>query len=147
MSRAGVWARYRGHRGPDRGRGPRHLGVARRVATRRIFRFPTTMQVTPWSERVKGPAGLMLDSVFEWTGKTEGQHTLALTVAEPLLPANKAEDYREFVNRARNLNGISFVVPFKGDKMAAAQKSAGWITWTVWILIVGGLAMARTLGG
>jgi hypothetical protein len=60
-----------------------------------------------------------------------------------LLPANKAEDYREFVNRARGLNGISFPVPYKGDKMAPAQKGAGWLTWTVWILIIAGLALTR----
>lgn len=147
LSRDDVVGPQLGDIGPDRRREPLQLGVARRVATRRIFRFPTTIQVTPWSERVKGPAGLMLDSVFEWTGKTEGLHTIALTIAEPLLPASKAEEYREFVTRARNLNGISFVVPYRGDKMAPAQQSAGWVTWTVVLVVLAGLAFVRAVTG
>lgn len=133
--------------GPDRRREPLQLGIARRIATTRIFRFPTTMQITPWRETVKGPAGLVLDSAFEWTGRTEGRHSLSLTVGEPLLPANKAEDYREFVNRARGLNGVSFVVPFKGDKMAPAQKNAGWVTWTITAVVLAGLAFVKFANG
>lgn len=146
VSRDDVVGPQLGEIGPERRREPLQLGVARRVATRRIFRFPTTVQISPWSERVKGPAGLMIDSVFEWTGKTEGMHSIALTVPEPILPASRAEDYREFMTRALNLNGITFVIPYKGDRMQPAQRSAGWLTWTIWLVIVGGL-VARAVSG
>lgn len=132
--------------GPDRRREPLQLGLARRVTTTRILRFPTTVQITPWRIGLDGPAGLRLDSAFEWTGRTEGRHTLALTVGEPVLSAARGEDYRDFLSRARNLNGISFVVPFKGGKMAKADKGPGWVTWAVWIGIVIVLAAARLLG-
>jgi hypothetical protein len=40
--------------GPDRRREPLQLGVARRVAVTRVFRFPMPIQISPWSSN--GPA-------------------------------------------------------------------------------------------
>ncbi len=119
--------------GPDHRREPLQLGLARRIATTRTLKFPVTVQITPWQERVSGPAGLTLDSAFEWRSGCEGVHQIALTVAEPVLPSKRAADYRDFVSRARGMNGISFVVPFKNDRMTAVRNGRpNGLSWLIW---------------
>lgn len=132
--------------GPDRRREPLQLGLARRVTTTRILRFPVPTQITPWRVALDGPCGLRLDSAFEWTGGAEGRHTLELTVGEPVLPAARGEDYRAFLTRARNLNGISFPVPYKGGKMVRAGPRVSWYGWAIWLLIVAVIFAARLAG-
>lgn len=132
--------------GPDRRREPLQLGLARRVKTTRILRFPVRLPITPWRAALDGPGGLLLDSAFEWTGRTEGRHTLELTVGEPVLPANRGEDYRAFLTRARNLNGISFPVPYKGGKMAGSRTGVRWLGWAIWLLIVASFLAVRLAG-
>lgn len=134
--------------GPDRRREPLALGTPRRVQTTRIFRLPTTLQVTPWHERIQGPVGLDLVTRFEWTSKTEGVQTLALTVPEPAVPAARTEAYREFLAQARANNGVTLLIPYKGDKMSAAEGGgAGWRTWTIWGVVIVVLALARLFTG
>lgn len=134
--------------GPERRREPLQLGLARRIATTRTFRFPVPVQIAPWRERLTGPAGLTLDSAFEWRSAVEGVHHIALTVGEPLLPSDRADDYRDFVYRARGMNGVTFAVPFKGDRMAAAANGrSGAVTWLIWGLIAAAVVAARIMGG
>ncbi|NBB51457.1 DUF3857 domain-containing protein [Rhizobium sp. CRIBSB] len=133
--------------GPDRRREPLALGLPRRIKTTRVFRFPTTIQITPWTERITGPAGLEFATAFEWRSQTEGVQTLILQVTEPMIATSLTEDYRAFLTRAQANNGISFVVPFKGDKMSAARKDAGWVTWAVWFGILAVLGLTRFLAG
>lgn len=134
--------------GPERRREPLQLGLARRIATTRTFRFPVPVQIAPWRERLTGPAGLTLDSAFEWRSGVEGVHHIALTVGEPLLSSDRADDYRDFVYRARGMNGVTFVVPFKGDRMAAAANGrSGAVAWLIWGLIAAAVVGARIMGG
>jgi hypothetical protein len=130
--------------GPDRRREPLALGFPRRVITKRIFRFPTTVQVTPWRERFGGPAGLELLTAFEWKSKTEGEQVLALAVPQTVVPVGQTESYREFLAGARANNGMSFVVPYKGDKMAPATGGGpGWKSWAWWGALVVILGLLR----
>lgn len=129
----------------DRRREPLQLGLARRIVTTRTFTFPTKIQITPWREQVRGPAGLAVDSAFAWTSATQGRHSLSLTVGEPMLQPGQTSDYHAFVATARSLNGISFAVPFRNDRMRPAERKAGWLTWAFWIAVLGGLAVFRLL--
>lgn len=134
--------------GPDRRREPLSLGTPRRVATRRMLRFPVPVQIAPWRKTVEGPAGLRVQSAFSWTSKAEGCHTLSIEAPESVLPATRAEDYRDFEARAMGVNGLAFAVQFRNGRMVkAGAREPGPVSWAVWLAIVAGLAVIRWLAG
>lgn len=136
QSRDDIVGRHLPGIGPDQRKEPLQLGLPRRVTTTRIFHFPAPIAITPWSDRRLGPAGLVLDSSFEWRSRTEGMHQLTLTVERSVLPPGETRAYREFLTAARDTNGITFPVVFgSGGRMAAAKPDSGW-TWMIWPGIV-----------
>lgn len=145
VSRDDVVGRHLPGIGPDQRKEPLQLGLPRRMRTTRIFHFPASITITPWSDQRLGPAGLVLDSSFEWRSRTEGMHQLTLTVGRSVLPAEDARAYREFLAAARDTNGITFPVVFgAGGRMAAAKSDSSW-TWMIWPGIVLLLIAARML--
>lgn len=132
--------------GPDERRAPLQLGLRRRVATQRIFRFANHPSISEWQERVTGPSGLVLDTSFEWRTPTEAVHNIALTVGQRYLPAEEAQAYRTFVTQARNLNGISFSLAPGQSKKSVKSSETPW-GWIIWIGVVLVLIISRVLTG
>lgn len=125
---------------------PIALGAPRRIETTRIFRFPVEMQITPWNETHQGPVGLEGHSRFVWRTPKEGVQTVSLTVAEPMVPARRANDYADFVETMRGLNGIRFAVPVSGLKIKSARGGDGQAAW-IWLVIFAAIyACWRLLG-
>lgn len=132
--------------GPDERRAPLQLGLRRRVATQRIFRFENHPEIREWQESVKGPSDLVLDTSFEWRTPTEAVHSIALTVGQRYLPAGDAPAYRTFVTQARNLNGISFSLKASAGKKSSKHSETPW-GWLIWIGVVLVLIVGRILTG
>lgn len=149
VSRDDVVGRHLPGIGPDQRREPLQLGLPRRVTTTRVFHFPTAVAITPWQERLTGPAGLALETSFEWRSPTEGVQRLTLTVGQSVLPPSEARAYRDFLAAARDNNGISFPVVFgQGGRMTSAAAKAdgnwGWLIWGGLVLL---FIVARVLTG
>lgn len=115
--------------GTDRRRQPLQLGAPRRVSTTRVFHLPPDQPIEPWTERLEGPCGLVLESGFEWRTRREGVHRLTLNVGQPVLPATDQDRYRTFLEAARKTNGISFPAPH--ERTFAGGGSNGW-NWMIW---------------
>lgn len=132
--------------GPDRRREPLALGTPRRVDTVRVLNFPVPMKGVAWRKTLDGPAGLRVQSSLAWPTRTQGRHMLSVEAPESVLPAARAEDYRDFETRAMGLNGVSFAVHFRNGKMIKSRRNGtANLNWFVWFAIVGGLALLRWL--
>lgn len=116
-------------------REPIDVGTPRRVQTRRVLKFPVTVQVTPWDTVVDGP-GMRGVSRFRWTGEKEAEHLLELAVRESTVPAARAGDYFAFARRMRSVNGVSITIPVRNGKLRRAEGAPEWVGWLVIVGII-----------
>ncbi len=144
--------------GPEPRREPLMMGAPRRVSNRRVFRFGGPMTLPAWRQTFTGPRGMTLSTELAWTGKREAVHELILTVPQSELAAPDVPAYREFLEQARNNNGISFSPGGKGGKGAKGVKGGkgtdrgGGGIWAVlwWLFVavmIGRLVMLFAVGG
>jgi hypothetical protein len=130
-----------------RRREPIALGSPRKVLTRREFTFATPTNFSPWDERIRGPGGLEGHAKFEWLDNRRAVHTISLTIPRSLLPASEAEAYRAFFQRMVENGGVGFALQTQGGRFVSSSGGGGvhW-GWIVWLVIVGGIWMARCAG-
>ena len=145
VSRDDVVAPNLKHLDPVRRQEPIDLGWPRRVVTERIFNLPVRLDLQAWDTEHAGPAG-RLRNRFEWQGKRQALHVVDLTLSQRIVPADQASAHYEFLNKARDHNGVNFAVRTRNGRLVAGKDPGrGGPVWAlvIWIAIVGLMILAR----
>lgn len=128
-----------------RRRSPIDLGGARRMRTRRVFRFAVNTNVAPWSVAHSGP-GCCGRSVLTAKSPREAELVLETSIQRETVPADLTAEYFSFARRMRAVNGVTFTFPLKGGKVVPSDNGeTTWVGWAVAACMVIAIAAFRIL--
>lgn len=123
---------------------PIALGTPRRLETKRVFNFPVAFHLSPWSITESGPAATLTTDLARPT-ELKAVHRLCLTVTERVVEPDRAQGHFAFMRRARENNGITFLVPIHKGRFGATRSNTDWGLW-VWLGLIGLVVASVILG-